>query len=431
MTRLLSPAITSLFIVTVFLKVIRPCDGGGRKVRPAQSHATSHNGEDDVQPRGDDVQRAVPPSGAEPLEGFTSIKELLHKIDPARTGFLDKAKVKAFQEEYCDQRDTAQNRLVDQLLERVQTLERITHTEFEEFVRLQQRSELERFFLSLDVHKILAEITTQQYGASVDALGVLRLMSHRKGLPKLIEGAKERIVGQIDESLEMWTDTARDELKRTQVESCLRQTARLALGVVDKPKDGACVVDTRLQGLQQEYSKQLKSRQSELSQTSEKTTLRDVIAGMEAPPNASDQVRKEHVHRSYAVGGLTGLMDADQFLKLKKDLWEAAGGASEQQGRKRVPEPTCKGKLVPEDYSTWTWANLGEIQDGDIAELARLQQYAGKNYVRQVKQPISLLKLTEECINMLPLSAYVQAQVSPSVCRDSSGHNARDCAVSQ
>ena len=106
------------------------------------------------------------------------------------------------------------------------------------------------------------------------------------------------------------------------------------------------------------------------------------------------------------MGGLTGLMDVDEFLRLKKDLWDAAGGAS--RGTKRTPEPTCKENLVPEDYATWTWANLSKIPDDDIARLANLQQYAGKNYVRNVKQPVNVLKLTEECVNMLPLSDYLR-----------------------
>ena len=50
---------------------------------------------------------------------------------------------------------------------------------------------------------------------------------------------------------------------------------------------------------------------------------------------------------NYKVGGITGLLDRDQFLHLKLDLWESAS---------RPPNNfEIKSELIEEDPSTWTW----------------------------------------------------------------------------
>ena len=108
------------------------------------------------------------------------------------------------------------------------------------------------------------------------------------------------------------------------------------------------------------------------------------------------------------VASLDSLMD-DQFFKLKKDLWEAAGGGC---GRTGPPDDAQrKPKLEKTDPSTWTWANLTtQIPPDNVAVLADMQRYAGKHYIRQVNQPINLLSMNSECINILPLKSYLNAK---------------------
>lgn len=108
------------------------------------------------------------------------------------------------------------------------------------------------------------------------------------------------------------------------------------------------------------------------------------------------------------VASLDSLMD-DQFVKLKKDLWEAAGGGC---GRTGPPDDAQrKPKLEKTDPSTWTWANLTtQIPPDNVAVLADMQRYAGKHYIRQVNQPLNLLSMNSECINILPLKSYLNAK---------------------
>ena len=108
------------------------------------------------------------------------------------------------------------------------------------------------------------------------------------------------------------------------------------------------------------------------------------------------------------AASLDSLMD-DQFVKLKKDLWEAAGGGC---GRTGPPDDAQrKPKLEKTDPSTWTWANLTtQIPPDNVAVLADMQRYAGKHYIRQVNQPLNLLSMNSECINILPLKTYLNAK---------------------
>ena len=104
------------------------------------------------------------------------MEDFLNLIDEGGTGLLDKVKAKRYHEVHCvPGRDNAQNRFIVQLLDHLEVAERITRSEFQDIVREQQRTELERFFLSLDIHKILADATTQNFGASLDALVRLAL----------------------------------------------------------------------------------------------------------------------------------------------------------------------------------------------------------------------------------------------------------------
>jgi len=103
-----------------------------------------------------------------------------------------------------------------------------------------------------------------------------------------------------------------------------------------------------------------------------------------------------------------GLTD-DQFVKLKKDLWEAAGGGFGRPGPQ--DDAQRKPKLEKTDPSTWTWANLTtQIPPDNVAVLADMQRYAGKHYIRQVNQPLNLLSMNSECINILPLKSYLNAK---------------------
>ena len=383
----------------------------GRRVHPqTQTNAAPDNPQSAVEPVRP-LSRVA--NGAEaPAHDLSdgSLRSLFERIDQTKSGLLDKAKVLEFQRH--GQSNSPDANLVLKLLERVETGERITYTEVETYVREQQRSELQRFFLSQDIHKILAEATVESLGVSVDALDVVCKASKTQQLSHLISSVTEKIVGQIEDSLEIW----HDEQGRAKVEGCLRKTAQLALGVHHHTENE--LVDKELKNLQQEYSNQLKSRQGELTQTSEQTSIVSVIdhPSLKPAPDASANEKHRLVRTSQLVGGVTGLMDKEQFLKLKFDLWMAAGGGKSSRPLasggelSRIAEPTCKDKLVREDSSTWTWENLGEIEDGDVAELALLQQFAGRSYVRAVKQPVNLLRLTAECANMLPLESYLHAQ---------------------
>ena len=125
---------------------------------------------------------------------------------------------------------------------------------------------------------------------------------------------------------------------------------------------------------------------------------------------------------NYKVGGITGLLDGDQFLHLKLDLWESAS---------RPPNNSkIKSELIEEDQSTWTWENLGKFAgpassnqlrrtltdnpnaaDGeDIKKLAQLLRFAPRTYQRTVEQPINLLKIVGCCENINPIGEYIKAE---------------------
>ena len=110
-------------------------------------------------------------------------------------------------------------------------------------------------------------------------------------------------------------------------------------------------------------------------------------------------------NEDFLVGGITGLIDKDQYLKLKYDLFLAAHSPAN--------DPERKPELVDTDPSTWTWENLSTM-DGpspDIVRLANLQRYAGKSYVRKIRQAFNMLKMTEvKCSNIAPIKTYLNAE---------------------
>ena len=125
---------------------------------------------------------------------------------------------------------------------------------------------------------------------------------------------------------------------------------------------------------------------------------------------------------NYKVGGITGLLDGDQFLHLKLDLWESAS---------RPPNNSkIKSELIEEDPSTWTWENLGkfagpagkpnDIDGGDIVKLAQLLRFAPRTYQRAVEQPLNLLKIVGYCENINPIGEYIKAEDKHDLSQSSS-----------
>ena len=278
-----------------------------------------------------------------------SLRSLFASLDESSCGLVDKERVQA----WINSQDSVQNHFLGRELNKWCTgNERLTFAEFKALVHRAQRLTLERFVLSLDLHKLIAEAVPLD--DDLDPLQKLASLSQApdEQLSQLLEPT--RVARSIRAGLAQ-THDAREQR--------LRQTARSALGVDEDAEE-------KLQGLQLEYSKLLRKQLRALEHSSGKTFLKPVCT------------EKLTADEDWVVGGLTGLMDVDQFVKLKLDLWEAAGGGG---GRPGPPDDAArKPKLVMTDPSTWTWANLNTIPPDDIGVLANMQRFAGKHYVREV-----------------------------------------------
>ena len=346
---------------------------------------------------------------------YSSIEGLFASIDAVDisgrgscpSGLLDKEKLTA----WLAANPTAASTLallqkegpVRQLLRQENT---ITTKDFVAVFHDWQRRRLERYFLSLDIHKLLASAVPLQ--DSIDEL---------TSIPPAAT-----LLDHLKPSLDACVKKSRTMLDTDAAEDALRKTAQVALGVQKEAEE-------KLHGLQREYNKQLKERAENLRNQKSTTSLKkvfpfDIADGVcrtksshsitlrfneelsqnygNRPRTPDEMTEESCVARALGedllVGGLTGLIDDDQFLQLKKELWLAAGGSTTER----------KPHLIVNDPSTWTWKNLGEIEN--VQTLAGLQVFAGPHYVRRLQQPINLMKVTDICSNMMPLATYLHAQ---------------------
>ena len=218
-----------------------------------------------------------------PAPGAPSISGLFATLDPAACGLVDTDRLQS----WLGSQDSAHHYfLARELKKRCPGNERLTLSDFQALVHRAQRLELERFILSLDLHKLIAEAVP--LGDCLDPLQALASISQvpERQLSQLLEPS--RVVRSIQAGLEQ-THNARDQH--------LRHTARSALGVDEDAEE-------KLHGLQLEYSRLLKNQLQAVEFSNSRTYLKKVCT--------KDMTPEE----DWIVGGVTGLMDVDQVLKM-------------------------------------------------------------------------------------------------------------------
>jgi hypothetical protein len=218
-----------------------------------------------------------------PAPGAPSISGLFATLDPASCGLVDKERLQS----WLGSQDSAHHYfLARELKKRCPGNDRLTLSEFQSLVHRAQRLDLERFILSLDLHKLIAEAVP--LGDGLDPLQTLASLSQApdRQLSQLLEPS--RVARSIQAGLEQTHDAR---------EQHLRQTARSALGVDEDAEE-------KLHGLQLEYSRLLKSQLQAVELSSNRTHLKKVCTKDMSP------------EEDWIVGGVTGLMDVDQVPRM-------------------------------------------------------------------------------------------------------------------
>ena len=218
-----------------------------------------------------------------PAPGAPSISGLFAKLDPASCGLVERERLQSW---LGSQESAHHYFLARELKKWCPGNERLTLSEFQALVHRAQRLDLERFILSLDLHKLIAEAVP--LGDCLDPLQTLASLSQApdRQLSQLLEPS--RVARSIQAGLEQTHDAR---------EQHLRQTARSALGVDEDAEE-------KLHGLQLEYSRLLKNQLLAVEHSSSRTHLKKVCT--------KDMTPEE----DWIVGGVTGLMDVDQVLKM-------------------------------------------------------------------------------------------------------------------
>ena len=217
-----------------------------------------------------------------PAPEAPSISGLFAKLDHASCGLVERERLQSW---LGSQESAHHYFLARELKKWCPGNERLTLSEFQALVHRAQRLDLERFILSLDLHKLIAEAVP--LGDCLDPLQTLASLSQApdRQLSQLLEPS--RVARSIQAGLEQTHDAR---------EQHLRQTARSALGVDEDAEE-------KLHGLQLEYSRLLKN-QLQAILSSSRTHLKKVCT--------KDMTPEE----DWIVGGVTGLMDVDQVLKM-------------------------------------------------------------------------------------------------------------------